>query len=319
MVINNGGTVNITAGDNVTDTSNGTSYNWGGYVYVGGSDFIGGSGGNGYVNMTGGTLNCSAKLHEILGVASGSGIFTQSGGVNVNYAPTGANVSGDPGSYTSLELGYANGGYGEYDMSGGALGVNVINVGGNLLGYNGNGAVSLMAGTGVFNQTGGSVGSIGTLGGASNTVGVMVGGNWTSSPGNYNTANGPAFYASSVGSYTLGAASGIGAPLLVGGVEAVGISGTGTFTQNCGTNAIVGGGNTGGVGGSNVFNSATGRLAARLVSGTTIEPSGLLRLRRGNVQSQRRSPHRRPKRNWPGRHRGHRLLRHGYLQPDRRN
>ena len=61
MVINNGGTVNIDPGDNVTDTSS-SSYGWGGYVYVGGSDFIGGSGGNGYVNMSGGTLNVDGSI-----------------------------------------------------------------------------------------------------------------------------------------------------------------------------------------------------------------------------------------------------------------
>ena len=45
-----------------------------------------------------------------------------------------------------------------------------------------------------------------------------------------------------VGSYTLGPANGVGSPLFVGGVEVVGGNGTATFTQNCGTNAIVGGG-----------------------------------------------------------------------------
>ena len=117
-VINNGGTVNITAGVNNGDASS-TGYGWGGFLYVGGSDFIGGSGGSGYVNMSGGTLSCPAALHEVLGVASGSGIFTQSGGVNVKYAAV-SNTSGGPGSYSSLDLGYANGGYGEYNLQGGA-------------------------------------------------------------------------------------------------------------------------------------------------------------------------------------------------------
>ena len=70
----------------------------------------------------------------------------------------------------------------------------------------------------------------------------MVGGNWCH-PGSYGTAAaGPVFNASSVGTYTLGSTNGTGSPLLVGGCEVIGVSGTGTFTQNCGTNAIVGGG-----------------------------------------------------------------------------
>ena len=55
---------------------------------------------------------------------------------------------------------------------------------------------------------------------------------------------------SSLGTYTLGNANGTGSPLFVGGVEAIGITGTGTFTQNCGTNAIVGGGDFAGTPGS---------------------------------------------------------------------
>ena len=270
MVINNGGTATIADGDNVTDNSPGsTGYGWGGYVYVGGSDFLGGSGGNGYVNMSGGTLNVAgAAVHEILGVASGSGIFTQSGGVNVVYNPITTASGGDPGAYSSLELGYANGGYGEYRMNGGALGVNAIFVGGNESAYDAyNGAVTLMAGTGVFTQTGGSVGSIGTPGGANNTVGVMVGGNWSSYPGNSNLPGGPVFNASSVGTYTLGDPSGTGSPLLVGGCEVIGVSGTGTFTQTCGTNALLGGGNISGVGGGTPFNNATGACSSVGISG----------------------------------------------------
>ena len=146
-VINNGGVATIGAGDNVTDSTGA------GYVFVGGSDFLGGSGGNGYVNMTGGTL--SGKVHDILGVASGSGIFTQSGGVNIPYARNINSSSGWPTDFTSLELGYSNGGYGEYDLSGGAVGANAVYVGASeYTVFNS----TMNAGTGVFNQTGGSVG-----------------------------------------------------------------------------------------------------------------------------------------------------------------
>ena len=88
--------------------------------------------------------------------------------------------------------------------------MNVINVGGNILSdYTGSGT-SGMAGTGVFNQTGGSVGSLDPSGnGANNCVGLMVGGNWSGTPYSYGTAAaGPVFNASSSGTYTLGNANG---------------------------------------------------------------------------------------------------------------
>ena len=61
---------------------------------------------------------------------SGSGIFTQSGGINIPYASH-RHFGTDCTTFSSLQLGYSNGGYGEYDMSGGSLGVNAIYVGGN--------------------------------------------------------------------------------------------------------------------------------------------------------------------------------------------
>ena len=64
----------------------------------------------------------------------------------------------------------------------------------------------------------------------------------------------------------------MGAPLFAGGVEAIGVNGTGTFTQNCGTNAIVGGGqyagNTGGVAGGSYYNNAYGTLLLGWYGGT---------------------------------------------------
>ena len=195
--INNGGTATITT--NVTD------YSGSGYVYVGGN-----GGGNGYVNMTGGILNpngSSTPGYEAIGVASGSGIFTQSGGINVPYTavPSADGNELDTGMYSSLQLGYSKGGYGEYDMSGGSLGVNVIYVGGNTdsqIPYN---KALMNAGTGVFTQTGGAVGSLGTLGlssSANNAIGLMVGGNWNGS--NINVWDATTY--SSLGTYTLGTA-----------------------------------------------------------------------------------------------------------------
>ena len=46
----------------------------------------------------------------------------------------------------------------------------------------------------------------------------------------------------SLGTYNLSDPNNTGSPLFVGGVECVGVSGTGTFNQSGGTNAIVGGG-----------------------------------------------------------------------------
>ena len=204
---------------------------------------LGGVGGNGYVNMSGGTLNgysgsfqyAGPAISEVVGYDSGSGVFTQSGGLNCPFV----NV---PGYYafSALTLGWGNGAYGEYDMSGGALGVNAIMVGANCssTGYPGP-SYMVNAGTGVFNQTGGSVGFYDVSTGSTQAVGLAVGGNFSQTGTKYATTY------SSVGYYTLGpsnASSATATPLLVGGVEAIGVNGTGTFTQNCGTNAIVGGG-----------------------------------------------------------------------------
>ena len=175
----------------------------------------------------------STPLQEILGVASGSGIFTQTGGVNLPYAatPLAVNIN-----FNALEVGYSNGGYGEYNLQGGTVGAAAIYVGGNVASQYANG-VLMQAGTGVFNQTGGAVGSYGINGfgsSANNAVGLTVGGVVGG------TSVGRGNYCSSVGTYNLG--NGTSSPLLVGGCEVVGASGTGTFTQNSGTNAIVGGG-----------------------------------------------------------------------------
>ena len=63
----------------------------------------------------------------------------------------------------------------------------------------------------------------------------MVGGTWRTGPG-FSGNSGPQTTCSGI--YSLSGAS----SLLVGGVECVGVSGTGTFNQSGGTNAIIGGG-----------------------------------------------------------------------------
>ena len=91
----------------------------------------------------------------------------------------------------------------------------------------------------------------------------MVGGNWVSSGG---------LNCTSSGIYNLGNANGTGSPLLVGGCELVGVTGTGTFNQTCGTNAIIGGGAYAGTspGNPGPFNNVAGCLALGWYSGYQI-------------------------------------------------
>ena len=241
-VINNGATATIGSGESVTDTSSG------GVVWIGGSSgALGGVGGNGYVNMSGGILNGytggygydGPAISEVVGYDSGSGVFTQSGGVNCPFVNVPTNSA-----YSVLTLGWGKGSYGEYDMSGGSLGVNAVMVGANcaLGGFPGP-SYTANAGTGVFNQTGGSIGKWTGTAAGNQVVGLSVGGNFTATGTKYATTY------SSVGSYTLGnvgqSSNDPTAPLFVGGVEAIGVNGTGTFVQNSGTNVIIGGGNYG--------------------------------------------------------------------------
>ena len=88
-VINNGGTATITSRQYATDGSSSSGYG-NGYVYIGGSsDFhgIGSNGRNGYVTMSGGVLrHRPRRIHAGSSWRRpGSGIFTQSGGVNIPY------------------------------------------------------------------------------------------------------------------------------------------------------------------------------------------------------------------------------------------
>ena len=131
-----------------------------------------------------------------------------------------ARITENTGFYASLQLGPADGGYGEYRLSGGSLGVNAIYVGSTFDPY------QAYCGTGVFTQTGGAVGT------ASAPIGLSIGGNW----GNVIKLTSAQSNPNSVGSYTLQNGS------LFGGVETIGATGTGTFTQSGGTNSFAGGG-----------------------------------------------------------------------------
>ena len=130
-MIDNGGTATIGPGDSVTDMT-------GGYGYLtigggGGGQYPGDPGGNGYVNMTGGVLQLSNGTgnfqteslgvgYQPDGVTSSSGVFTQSGGVNMPYMQS--QYSGEVSNL--LLLGPNQGGYGEYNLSGGQLTPNCI-------------------------------------------------------------------------------------------------------------------------------------------------------------------------------------------------
>ena len=65
-------------------------------------------------------------ISEVVGYDSGSGVFTQSGGLNCPFVNAPTNDA-----FSALTLGWGKGAYGEYDMSGGSLGVNAIMVGAN--------------------------------------------------------------------------------------------------------------------------------------------------------------------------------------------
>ena len=189
--------------------------------------------------MTGGILGPVAgqtfSTQEWLGNTSGSGVFTQSGGINCPFVEG----SAYNGAFSALQLGPIQGGYGEYDMSGGSLGVNAVYVGGN---SDFNGITTsiggpLNGGTGVFTQTGGSVGRFGN-GAATQAVGLFVGGGGALLQSQQALAS--KFTTTSSGSI-LSATRTVQGSLFVGGYEVVGVNGTGTFNQTGGTNVLAGG------------------------------------------------------------------------------
>ena len=237
-VIDNGGTATVAAGG----TAAATDQSGNGILYIGGYSTPGvnggtldtTAGGNGYSKMSGGTVNIAQQILGTSfladGVTTTSGIFTQTGGVNCPFTPGPTYPDAGTYPYNTLEVGYGNGGYGEYDMSGGSLGVNCIYVGASAA----NPTVSY--GTGVFTQTGGSIGRLAAGSASVQPLGLMVGGNWT---GQY-FGNKAAALTTGVGTYNMSGQN----TLFVGGVEVVGANGTGTFTQNGGSNEIVGGGNS---------------------------------------------------------------------------
>ena len=220
-------------------------------LFVGNGTANGGPGINGAVNMTGGTLivtNSVADMDEKIGdVVSSSGFFSQSGGLN-----------GTTGMF--LYLGYGHGGVGSYQLSGGQLTAAV-----EYLSYAGNGgAVS----TGTFLQTGG------TNGDAKKPVAIYVGGmGMNGASKNYGIQG--------QGSYTLDGG------LIRGGQVSVGGQTTGTFTQNGGTLATIGGGD---VEGSANYNNKDGDLMLGVWTGTLGNGNGTYTLNGGLIDTTNVSP-----------------------------
>ena len=136
---------------------------------------VGDANGSGWLNVgTDGTLGPGATFNivEQIGTAE-SGIVTQTGGIHCPY------TFYNGGSYNSLALGTNSGAYGEYDLSGGSLGVNVVFLGS----ADENSGGGSLGGTGVFNQTGGSIGILGSGPVPNKPVALMIGGNWAGNPG----------------------------------------------------------------------------------------------------------------------------------------
>ncbi len=232
----------------VGDTGVGAFAQTGGTGGIADSLFLGNSfGSDGTYNLSGsgllsvqGTDTPDNYVHEFIGY-SGAGTFTQSSGTN----SIGSNSSGGSANSGQLQIGndgYLAGGDGTYNLNGnGLLSANAV-----IMGNLG------VSGTGVFNQTGGTINldrgieiNRGTYSlGGSGLLSVSTVGEDLSSSG------GSATFIQSGGSNAavilyLGNAAGrngtyklSGNGLLTAAFEYVGYSGTGSFTQSGGTNSI---------------------------------------------------------------------------------
>lgn len=236
-----------------------------GYINAAGGalNFAGGLNvaGSGIVNVGSGTLTTENAPWSLAGGSivaschivglSGSGVFTQSGGVNAN----------------PLYLGYYAGSSGTYNLTGGSLGGYLAP---QYIGYSGRGLLVQSGGTNSHSQVsnqfflGFNPGSSGTysltggvLASASQYVGYSGTGAFTQSGGTNST---PSLYCGfnpgSSGTYNLTGGS------LASSAQYVGYSGTGAFTQSNGTNSTPNLylGDNSGSGGS--YNLSGGSLAA---------------------------------------------------------
>lgn len=209
-----------------------------------------GEGGTGIFSQTGGT-NAPGEIHvgyETTGVGQytlaagtintlaefvgnqGKGTFTQTGGTN--------SLLGTTGTQGYLQVGYAAGSDGTYNLQGGGLSGRVASIG-----VDGSGKFSQSGGIAAFDTAylgdgTGATGSYdlsgsGTLLAKDMIVGVSGSGSFTQSGGTNGTGVlGLGEYAGSTGSYTLS-----GGNFYSSNFQAIGIQGTGTFTQSGGSNA----------------------------------------------------------------------------------
>jgi hypothetical protein len=243
-----GGTLGVTGFEYVGSTGTGTFTQTGGTHTVNGIFYLGReSGSSGSYTLGGGalTIGTTAEEGEEHIGASGTGTFTQTGGTHtVN-------------SY--LYLGSDSGVSGSYLLGGGTLAVGTPDSPGyEYIGLSGTGTFTQTGGTHLVNyeldmaENAGSSGSY-TLGGGSLTVGTpdgwgiefigRLGAVTLTQTGGKHTVNGYLYvggYSGGSGSYLLG-----GGTLTIGssgnlGVEDIGSSTTGTFTQSGGTHTVVG-------------------------------------------------------------------------------
>ncbi|HEY1686027.1 MAG TPA: hypothetical protein VGG19_14775 [Tepidisphaeraceae bacterium] len=204
-------------------------------------------------NWTSGTLVLTdSNFNAIFDTAANGGNIASTLALSASksLSVAGQEIIGNSGSVTATQtggtntitgassifvLGYNAGSSGSYTLSGtGVL---------SLLGSNGASEAIGFYGTGTFNQTGGS----NILGNATNQGNLLV---------NASTV--------STGTYTLS-----GGALYVAGIEAVGVYGTGTFTQTGGTNTTIQGGGNGGeldlgifLGGVGTYNLSGGSFSS---------------------------------------------------------
>jgi hypothetical protein len=278
--VQNGGQLVVSGGFqsflDVGESGTGTFTQTGGSTSIVGALDVGrfaGASGPGTFNVSGGSVNVTADGSNYGGFAvvgdAGTGVFNQSGASTVTIAGT-------------LTLGREIGGNGTYNLSGGILNDGVVigdagtgvfnnsggthNVTGDLVLGNqatGNGTYNL-SGSGVLNATNANariiVGAAGTgtfnqTGGSATAYGLSVG----------NNSGGSGSYTLDSGSLTVTGTTGFGGSI-------VGASGTGVFTQNGGTHNttfMVVGNNSGGNG---TYNLNGGNLT--VAGAVTVQAAG---------------------------------------------
>jgi autotransporter-associated beta strand protein len=261
-----------TASESIGASGSGSFTQSGGTNAMSGGLYLGtNSGGSGTYNLSGGgLLSVTGTVGQYIGDI-GSGSFTQSGGTNA--------VSG------GLYFGTNSGGNGTYNLSSSGL-LSVTGTGGEYIGYIGSGSFTQSGGTnavsyglllgtgsgssGTYNLSGSGLLSAGTVG---EYIGFSGSGSFAQSSGTNAMPSGLYLGTNSGarGTYNL---SGSGLLSVTGTIgQYIGFSGSGSFTQSGGTNAVTSGLLLGSSsGGSGTYNlSGSGLLS---VTGTVGEYIG---------------------------------------------